>query len=106
MSNFDLTFCKVYIYAKGWPGINLGAWHESCAHPNINTLSTLIQSLARNNHRHTLCKKLDQNLTFLGMFFKAERAARAAQLARQTALRAQARAAQLAGEFQSLKNGT
>ena len=33
MSNFDLTFCKVYIYAKGWPGINLGASHESCAHP-------------------------------------------------------------------------
>ena len=29
MSNFDLTFCKVYIYmndyAKGWPGIDLGA---------------------------------------------------------------------------------
>ena len=23
----------MYIYAKGWPGINLGAWHESCAHP-------------------------------------------------------------------------
>ena len=35
MSNFDLTFCKVYIYAKGWPGINLGAWHESCAHPSL-----------------------------------------------------------------------
>ena len=35
MSNFDLTFCKVYIYAKGCPGINLGAWHESCAHPII-----------------------------------------------------------------------
>ena len=33
MSNFDLTFCKVYIYAKGRPGINLGASHESCAHP-------------------------------------------------------------------------
>ena len=33
MSNFDLTFCKVYIYAKGWPGINLGASHESCTHP-------------------------------------------------------------------------
>ena len=25
MSNFDQTFCKVYIYAKGWPGIDLGA---------------------------------------------------------------------------------
>ena len=36
MSNFDLTFCKVYIYAKGWPGINLGAWHESCSHPNVD----------------------------------------------------------------------
>ena len=35
MSNFDLTFCKVYIYAKGCPGINLGAWHESCAHPTL-----------------------------------------------------------------------
>ena len=33
MSNFDLTFFKVYIYAKGWPVINLGASHESCAHP-------------------------------------------------------------------------
>ena len=33
MSNFDLTFCKVYIYAKGWPGINLGARHESWTHP-------------------------------------------------------------------------
>ena len=32
MSNFDLTFFKVYIYAKGWPGINLGAWHESWTH--------------------------------------------------------------------------
>ena len=35
MSNFDLTFCKVYIYAKEWPGINFGASHESCAHPII-----------------------------------------------------------------------
>ena len=32
MSKFDLTFCKVYIYARGWPGINLGASHESCTH--------------------------------------------------------------------------
>ena len=39
MSNFDLTFCKVYIYAKGWPGINLGASHESCAHPTIYKVS-------------------------------------------------------------------
>ena len=35
MSNFDLTFCKVYNYAKGWPGIKLGASHEYCAHPTI-----------------------------------------------------------------------
>ena len=35
MSNFDLTFCKVYIYAKGRPGINLGASQESCAHPTV-----------------------------------------------------------------------
>ena len=45
MSNFDLTFFKVYIYAKGWPVINLGASHESCAHPSIqvqlNTKSML-----------------------------------------------------------------
>ena len=34
MSNFDLTFCKVYIHAKGWPGINLGASHESCTQPS------------------------------------------------------------------------
>ena len=33
MTNFVLTFCKVYIYAKGWPVINLGASYESCAHP-------------------------------------------------------------------------
>ena len=32
MSNFDLTFFKVYIYAKGWPVTNLVASHESCAH--------------------------------------------------------------------------
>ena len=38
------------------------------------------------------------------MFFKAERAARAAQLDRPSALRAHARAAQLAGELHSLKN--
>ena len=24
----------MYIYAKGWPGIDLGASHESCTHPN------------------------------------------------------------------------
>ena len=35
MSKFDLTFFKVYIYAKGWPGINLRASHESCAHPSV-----------------------------------------------------------------------
>ena len=35
MSNSVLTFCKVYSYAKGWPGIDLGASHESCAHPSI-----------------------------------------------------------------------
>ena len=34
MSNFDLSFFKVYIYAKGWPDINLGASHESYANPN------------------------------------------------------------------------
>ena len=33
MSNFDLTFCKVYVNVKGWPGINLGASHESGTHP-------------------------------------------------------------------------
>ena len=33
---FDLTFRKMYIYAKGWPGINLDAWHESCTHPIIH----------------------------------------------------------------------
>ena len=25
----------MYIYAKGWPGINLEAWHESCTHPSV-----------------------------------------------------------------------
>ena len=49
---------------------------------------------------------LDQNWTFLGMFFKAERAAHAAQLARPSALRAHVCAAQLAEELQSLKNDT
>ena len=38
MSNFDLTFFKEYIYAKGWPDINLGASHESCAHPNVKII--------------------------------------------------------------------
>ena len=33
MSNFDITFCKVYVYAKGCPGIDLGASHESGTHP-------------------------------------------------------------------------
>ena len=28
--NFDIALCKVYIYAKGWPDINLGVGHESC----------------------------------------------------------------------------
>ena len=28
------NFVQVYIYAKGLPGINLGASHESCAHPS------------------------------------------------------------------------
>ena len=37
MSNFDLTFFKVYIYAKEWPVIDLGASHESCAHPNLKS---------------------------------------------------------------------
>ena len=37
MSNFDLTFCKVYVYAKGWPGINLGASHEFGTHPRLYT---------------------------------------------------------------------
>ena len=40
------------------------------------------------------------------MFFWAERAARVAQLAGPSALRAHARAAQLAGELISLKNDT
>ena len=35
MLNFDITFFKEYIYAKGWPDINLGASHESCAHPSL-----------------------------------------------------------------------
>ena len=35
MSNFDLTFSKMYIYAKWWPGINLEASHESCTQANI-----------------------------------------------------------------------
>ena len=37
MSNFDLTFFKVYIYAKGWPDTNLGASQESCAHPTVQS---------------------------------------------------------------------
>ena len=54
--------------------------------------------------RYTLYKKLDQNLTFLGMVFQTRRAARAAQLIRQSALRAHARAAQLAGGLLGLKD--
>ena len=36
MSNSDLTFCKVYIYAKEWPSFNLGALHEPCTHPTLH----------------------------------------------------------------------
>ena len=39
MSNFDLNFCKVYVYAKGWPGINLGASLKSCAHSSLHGIS-------------------------------------------------------------------
>ena len=34
----------MYIYAKGWPGINLGASHESCAHPAIHANCIDLQS--------------------------------------------------------------
>ena len=56
MSNFDLTFCKVYHYAKGWPGIDLGASHESATHPSghPNHLSSYVLELIKN---HTLAKK-------------------------------------------------
>ena len=50
MSNFDLTFCKVYIYAKGWPGINLGASHESCAHPSVQAPLAQIRVRPGSNH--------------------------------------------------------
>ena len=49
MSNFDSSFCKVYISTKGWPGIDLGASHESCAHPN-----TYIDHLKPNIHNKIL----------------------------------------------------
>ena len=39
MSDFDLTFCKVHIYAKGWPGINLEASHEFCIHPSLHMIA-------------------------------------------------------------------
>ena len=42
MSNFDLTFYKLYIYAKGWSGINLGASHESCIHPSTYLIAIQI----------------------------------------------------------------
>ena len=45
MSNFDLTFCKVYVYAKGWPGINLGASHESGTHPTTEVISNLTRGV-------------------------------------------------------------
>ena len=32
---FDLTSCKVYVYAKGCPGHNVGALHESCTLPTL-----------------------------------------------------------------------
>ena len=48
MSNFDLTFCKVYIYAKGWPGINLEASHESCTQPIIYAAFIILLGTAIN----------------------------------------------------------
>ena len=39
-NEFFSYFGKVYIYAKGWPGINLGASHESGTHPNIYPIFT------------------------------------------------------------------
>ena len=46
MSNFDLTFYKVYLYGKGLPGINLKAGHESCTHPNIEEANQICQQLS------------------------------------------------------------
>ena len=34
MSKFVQTNFTSFFYAKEWPGINLGASHEYCAHPN------------------------------------------------------------------------
>ena len=45
MSNFDLTFCKVYVNVKGWPGINLGASHESGTYPNMYHLLAFLKVL-------------------------------------------------------------
>ena len=42
MSNLDLTFWKVYFYAKGWPVIDLGAWYQSWAHSSENMRALLV----------------------------------------------------------------
>ena len=82
ISNFDLTFCKVYIYAKGWPGINLGASHESGTHPTghaIRILSTKCFHKRKNknlfgpillavNHRFNI--KLQEGGGILGNVFE------------------------------------
>ena len=54
MSNFDLTFYKVYIYAKGWSGINLGASQDSCAHPIVYNTYTYIFLINRTSRLRLL----------------------------------------------------
>ena len=62
MSNFDLTFCKVYIYAKGWPGINLGASNESCTHLKMQCMECVcaypLIDVLGNTHKTTSFQNL------------------------------------------------
>ena len=37
-----LSFCRVYIYAKGWSVIDFGDWHQSWIHSMIHGIYFLI----------------------------------------------------------------
>ena len=67
MSNFDLTFCKVYVDAKGWPGINFGASLESGSHLTLYsriTPSNLIFTCSVEKYKK-LSKKVRRAILFV-----------------------------------------
>ena len=55
----------MYIYAQGWPGIDLGASHESCAHSVLRKFETKLEDfLTRPTQKWSVCFK-DSELFFL-----------------------------------------